>query len=573
MRTQFTIPFFKGLEGRLQTLSRTGKVVFGILAGIFTLSALGLLIMVNNAFLVSIPMTGGTLREGVVGVPRFVNPLLAVTDADKDLVALTYSGLMRQLPSGELIPDLAQSYTISDDGRTYDFILKDKIYFQDGKPITADDVIFTIQKSQDPTINSTKKVNWDNVAIEKVTNREIKFILKQPYTPFLENTTLGILPKHLWNDITADTFSLNVLNSNPVGSGLYKVSGIDKNDSGPVAYHLVATDSNPFNKTLYISTIELRFYPNEAMLVEAYKKGDVDAVNSLSPADTVKLDQEGARILQSSLPRIFGVFFNQSSNPILANHDVRQALNMSVNREYIVNNTLRGYGEPLEQAVPENFSISASSSIPTTGDIKGANALLDKSGWTVDGDGIRIKKTTAGIVRLAFSITTGDAQELKDTATILKEEWRKIGADVSIKVFEGGYLNQNIIRPRRYDALLFGQVVNRDLDLFAFWHSSQIADPGLNIAQYTNTTVDRLLENLRSVKTAEQRLKSYTDLNTQLMKDVPAVFLYSPSFIYIIPPKLQGLTLTSLSVPSERFGSIYDWYTKTDEVWKIFLNK
>ena len=387
----------------------------------------------------------------------------------------------------------------------------------------------------------------------------------------MENTTLGILPKHLWANITADTFSLNALNAQPVGSGLYEVSSIDRNDSGPTAYHLSPAAHTPQTNP-YITSLSINFYPNESQLIEAYKHHDIDSLNSISPDDAISLSEQGARILTSSLPRVFGVFFNQSENPVLAAQEVRQALNMSVNRQYIVNNVLRGYGEPLAQAAPTNFTDLASSTIPLSGSIEAANQLLDKYGWTVGEDGIRAKKTAQGTQRLEFSITTGDAEELKNTATILKEEWRKIGVDVSIKVFEGGYLNQNIIRPRRYDALLFGQVVNRDLDLFAFWHSGQTVDPGLNIAQYSNKSVDVLLENLRSVKTESDRLKLYSDLNSQLAKDVPAVFLYSPSFIYIIPKSLNGLHLTGISVPSERFGNIFEWYTSTDNIWKIFLN-
>ncbi|MCH7975051.1 MAG: ABC transporter substrate-binding protein, partial [Bacteroidetes bacterium] len=116
----------------------------------------------------------------------------------RDLTALVYSGLLKATPDGGLVPDLAKSYTISNDGLNYTFVLRDDITFHDGEPITIDDILFTIEKTQDPTLKSPKRANWDGVAVTKINGQKIQFILRQPYAPFLENTTLGILPRHLW---------------------------------------------------------------------------------------------------------------------------------------------------------------------------------------------------------------------------------------------------------------------------------------------------------------------------------------------------------------------------------------
>ena len=152
---------------------------------------------INKSYMVKIPMEGGSVSEGIIGTPRFINPILANSMVDKDLVSLIYSGLMRKNSDGKLIPDLAEKYEISKDGLTYTFTLKDNIYFQDEKPVTVDDVIFTINKIKDPIIKNSKKGNWDGVSIEKVNKKTIKFVLKQPYAFFLNNTTLGIMPAYL----------------------------------------------------------------------------------------------------------------------------------------------------------------------------------------------------------------------------------------------------------------------------------------------------------------------------------------------------------------------------------------
>jgi peptide/nickel transport system substrate-binding protein len=131
-------------------------------------------------------------------------------------------------------------------------------------------------------------------------------------------------------------------------------------------------------------------------------------------------------------------------------------------------------------------------------------------------------------------------------------------------------LNQNVIRPRKYDALLFGQIVNRDLDLYAFWHSSQRTDPGLNIALYSNVKADKMLETVRTTSDTKVRLEEYRKFATELKTDIPAVFLYSPHFIYVAPQQVKNLVLGNLSTPSDRFNSVYNWYTNTETVWKVF---
>ena len=160
--------------------------------------------------------------------------------------------------------------------------------------------------------------------------------------------------------------------------------------------------------------------------------------------------------------------------------------------------------------------------------------------------------------------------ELKAAAGIIAEEWRSIGADVDLKIFETGDLNQNVIRPRKYDALFFGEIVGRELDLFAFWHSSQRNDPGLNIALYANITVDKLLEDARTTADYSERLIKYEEFEQEIAEDIPAIFVYSPDFIYIIPKNIKGLELGSVTTPSERFLNIHEWYIETDSVWSFF---
>ena len=524
--------------------------------------------------MILVPARGGSIHEGVVGFPRYINPVLAVTDSDKDITSLVYAGLLRQSPQGELMPDLAQSFSLSSDSKTYTFTLKPHLKFSDGSPLSADDVLYTIQQIQNPTIKSPRFANWNGVTIAKIDDQTITFTLIQPYSPFLENMTIGILPKHIWQNTSADSFALNSLNINPTGEGPYTIKSVKKNSNGvPDSYELKANSAYNSDKP-QIETITFNFYSSEKDLETGYQNSEIDSMNSVSPNVAKSLERSGTKIYTASLPRVFGVFFNQTDNPALSAIEVRQALDMSVNRDYIVSTVLQSYGTSLMGPVPERFIGKTPTATSTSYEalVGKANALLDKAGWVTNADGIREKKLKNGTTTLAFAISTSDAQELKDVADILKSEWRKIGVSIDIKVFEGGNLNQSVIRPRKYDALLFGQIVNRDLDLYAFWHSTQKTDPGLNIALYTNPKADKLLETLRTESNKEDRVTTYNQFQDILTKDVPAVFLYSPDFIYVASPDVKNIVIDNLSTPSERFNGISSWYIDTERVWKIFAH-
>jgi peptide/nickel transport system substrate-binding protein len=223
---EFRFPKSDMLMGLIRKFSPTEKALFSIFTLIFIFGSLSLFWKLNTYFMTEIPARGGTVQEGVIGIARFINPLLAQTDVDRDLTSLVYAGLMRNI-NGNLVPDIAESYTVSDDGLTYDFKIKENAYFHDGVRVTAEDIAFTIEKAQDSTIKSPRRALWNEISTEIVNSKEIKFILKHPFSPFIYNTTIGILPKHLWKDISAESFVFSEQNCNPVGAGPYSIDGIE----------------------------------------------------------------------------------------------------------------------------------------------------------------------------------------------------------------------------------------------------------------------------------------------------------------------------------------------------------
>ena len=569
-KRDWKIPHSDTILRVINTFSLTEKFIFFFFVTLLFISSISLLWQVNKSFLVDVPDYGGSFSEGVIGSPRFINPLLAVSDIDRDLSALIYSGLLRVDADGALVPDLAKSYTITDDGRSYTFILRDDIVFHDNTKVTADDVIFTIERAKDPALKSPRKANWDGVSVSKLDDKTIEFTLRQPYSPFIQNLTLGILPKHIWKAATADDFAFSQYNVKPVGSGPYMLDTISYTDSGiPSQYTLVSFKKYALGRP-YIESIVVKSYSNEKNIIDAFKSGDIESFHSVTPQETTSISQDTSTTMIAPLPRVFGVFFNQSVAPVLVNKEVRQALDIATNKREIIDSVLGGHGQMIDGPIPPRLINEISHEPFGEGDIEKAKSLLIKNGWKQNEDGIFEKTSKKETQTLSFSISTAAVPELKSTALLLQKQWQKIGAEVEVKIFEVSDINQNIIRPRKYDALLFGEIIGRDLDLYPFWHSSGRIDPGLNIALYTNLKADKILETLRKTTDTDSQEKLYNDFNSEIKNDIPAVFIYSPYFTYIAPRKIHNVRLGQLTTPAERFADIYAWYIETNSVWKIF---
>ncbi len=276
-------------------------------------------------------------------------------------------------------------------------------------------------------------------------------------------------------------------------------------------------------------------------------------------------------MITAPLPRIFAVFVNQSQAPIFTHKEVREALSLSAPRTSIVESVLNGYGTPIDGPFPPGALGYASSSISDHKTAE-ARALLEKAGWELGPDGIRSRKTKAGTETLSFTLETSNVPELKAAAEALKNAWAELGIAVKPQYYEESDLKNLVIRPRKYEALLFGEVVGRNPDPFSFWHSSQRLDPGLNIALYTNTSVDSILTEARTLFDASAREEKFRLFRNTIKADTPAVFLYAPSFIYVVPGTLKGVILPPITVSSDRFTGVAMWHKKTDRVWKLFAN-
>ena len=514
----------------------------------------------------AVPIAGGEYTEGVVGQPMYVNPVLAEgNDADMDLCALVYSGLFKYDPNGEIVPDLAEGYEISDDKLTYTVHLKKDIKWQDGESFSADDVLFTVQNIQDPAFKSPLRQNWRGVGMEVADENTVQFILQSPYSFFLNNLTVGILPKHIWESVAPANFTLTDYNLRPVGTGPYKFSNFEKDEEGNILSYDLEANENYYGEKPFIEKISFSFYFDEDSMLDAYNNKQVFGMSYLSPAriEDIK-SRRSSRIHSINIPRYFAVFFNQQKSKVLANREVRKALSLAADRQAIIREVLAGEGKELFSPIPPGAVGFTDDVKKFSYDIEKANKTLDDDGWKKGDDGIRKKDNQV----LEINLTTTDWPDLTQTADILKAQWEAVGAKVNIESLPAADVQQNFIRPREYEALLFGQVVGIDPDPYAFWHSSQTRDPGLNLALYSSQDVDKMLEKLRQEMSKDKRVEYYKEFQQAVAEDAPVLFLFSPSYLYVHGKNVQGMNVSSMVTPDKRFSDVTKWYVKIKRVKK-----
>lgn len=559
----------------LDRLRPSDRLVFGLLFVTFVTSALFCLFSLNRAFLVNVSVPGGELIEGSIGSPRFINPVLAITRADHDLVALTYSGLLRLDPDGKLTNDLAESVTVSDDGRVYNIIMRQDRSWHDGVPVTAEDVAYTIGLIQDPDLKSPLRGNWSGVTVELIGRHEINFVLENPYSPFMENLTVGIMPKHIWSGLSDEELPFSQHNIEPIGSGAYEVSEVKRNPAGLVSeYNLKVSPNYPEDAN--IEKITIRFYQNEEAILMALKEREINATAALSERWLDSLDHEDFNFISEPLPRVFSVFYNQNKNPALREKAVREALNMVIDREALVKEAVAGYGRATTSPLPPGWIDFEPAVLTYESEEERQSAgrqILESAGWRKNDRGVFTKTVDGSETPLSITIRSANGQLFETVSGHLARAWQQLGVDVSIELYEQSDLVQTVIRPRDYQALLFGADIGRSLDFYPFWHSSGREDPGLNVSLYANITVDKLVTDMRTATSSQERDRQIGQFVQELSREYPATFLFTPSFEYVVAKNIKTTAMKRIQRTSERFSNVMLWNMNESGVWPIFIEK
>jgi peptide/nickel transport system substrate-binding protein len=545
----------------LKTFSLRQWVFFYLSILVITFSILFLAYTSIKNNLQEIPLAGGTHVEGIVGSVRFINPVLAVSDTDKEITDIVYRGLYRKNNDGEVVPVLATDLPqISEDGLTYTITLKDKLVFHDNSPVTSEDILYTIKQIQDPNINSPRRIAWQGVNVKVLSPNQIEFKLKQRFTDFLDMLTVGILSKKEWVDVTPEAFALSDKNLAPIGTGPYTVTSVKTQTEGIPEKISFKRFKKYAEDAPYIKKLNLVFFENEKDALFSLELGNIDSVGGISPENT-KLVKNNI-IEKTSLPRLFGLFFNKNKVNIFQDKEVIEAIEYAINKQTIIDQVFGGYATTQDTIIP-----FTEESTKKTQDIDKATALLEKNGWEKDENGFWEKNKKI----LSFKISTTDVSELNAVNTLIQQQLNSFGMKVEIETVDSSSFNQQILNPRAYEVLLFGQIVSKPSNLYAFWHSNERNAPGLNVTMYANTKVDTLLEKIKKESDKKIQDKNLVSLEKEIEVDKPMIPLFQPIYISAYSRKIFNRNY-DIKNGALRFTDIHLWSIKTDHVWSVFTS-
>jgi peptide/nickel transport system substrate-binding protein len=501
----------------------------------------------------SLPLQGGRYVEGVVGPPpTHVNPLFATPDSPEgDLTRLVFSGLTRPGPNGEPEPDLANSWVSSADGTSFTFVLRQDLFWQDGQPLTADDVVFTANAYNDPGVRgdpATAEV-WRRAHVQKLGPFEVLFHFDAPFEPFLAYSAAGILPAHLLAKDSPAQLVDDPFNTHPIGSGPYRLVSLSATGAElvpNVRYQLGAP---------YIAHLSLRFLPDTGALTQALNAHRVDGGLLPPPVDAGELDalrQDGHTLLSGLRPVYTLVYLNLNVAQF-QDASVRNALSLATDRNQLVQQVM--YGQATPSDVPLAPGTWSGDSSPPRYDPTAAKQLLQQAGWTPGANGVLVRRGIA----LSFTLQTTNEPQRLALANALAAQWRALGAAVQVSSLSPDDLLNNVLLPHKYESVLYGWDPGPDPDPFPAWHSSQSGDAGLNLSGYASGRADQLLEAARRTPVLQDRAAIYGAFAEVFREDEPAIVLFFPRYLYAIPSQMHGVELGLLASTGARFDAVQRW--------------
>lgn len=538
--------------------------------GIAFLVIVGMAVWVGYGFyttrVAETPAYGGIMTEALIGQPKFINPILAQTnDTDLDLTRLLYGGLMKYDGDLTLTTDLAESYTADAEGKVFTFRLRENLSWEDGKPLTVDDIIFTIHAIQDVEWQSPLLVSFKGIAVDKIDERTVAFTLPKPFAPFLTLMTTGLIPKHIWEDIPPQSARLAEFNIKPVGSGPWKFSELTKDKAGNIHSYALVPNPRYNGRQPYLEKIVFKFFPDFTSAVAALNANQVMNLSFL-PNDLARdlIKEERMNYHELELPQYTALFMNQKKNAALKDKKIRQALAHAIDKPHLIASALMGHGHTVHSPLlPSHLGFR--SDLPEYEySREKARVLLEEAGWKRTDEGVYAKNDEA----LSLSLVTVEHSENRLVAEELEKAWREVGITVTLSIVPASEIQGNIIRQRNYDILLYGEIVGADPDPFPFWHSSQAEHPGLNLAQFRNSEADSLLEAARFTTDENVRKEKYHDFQRILNEELPAIFLYAPTYTYVQDKRLKNFDSTGLVIPADRFNTVTEWYLKTQKSFR-----
>jgi peptide/nickel transport system substrate-binding protein len=531
-----------------------------ILLGVVLLALLLTYLAINYTTVLR-PGHGGTYVEGIAGQPHLLNPLLSgFNPPDRDLCSLIFSGLTRLGEDGKVEPDLASDWEIGADGLSYTFRLRSNAYWHDGTPVTADDVILTIKLLQDPQFSGPLELGadvWRMADIKKIDRRTVQVRLSEPYAPFLDYTTVGILPAHKIAGTSAADLATSSFNMAPVGSGPFQVEEVES-EGGDITSIVLKHFSRYYRARPYLDRIQFRFYPGYGEVLDAYEADDVEGVSRVRTGDLSLARELMDLNLFSAQIAEYGIVFLNLDDPDLPffqEQEVRQALMLALDRQQIIDEVLEGQGLVTNSPIlPGTWAYSAD-----TPDYQHqperAEALLKEAGWVkATKADRRIRDSTP----FAFTLLTSDDPRREAMAQRLAEQWAAVHLDVSVESVSASELRE-ALEERDFEAALVHLKLPGDPDPYPFWHETQVEN-GQNYTGFVHRRTSEVIEQARVTPNENRRLVLYEEFQQLFAEQLPSLPLYVPVYTYGVDQRINDVQIGPLMHPSDRFRTILSWW-------------
>lgn len=509
---------------------------------------------------------GGIYTEALIGSMGRLNPMLDWNNpADRDINRLIFSSLIKFDSRGLPQPDLIDAWGTSADGTIYNFSIRPNATWHDGTPVTSDDVIFTIDLIKSPASLFPQDIKdlWSQVEVVRLNDKTLQIRLPEPFAPFLDYATFGVLPKHILESVPVDQLASADFNLSPIGSGPYKFERLITSGGQITGVSLVVNESY-YTTPPFIEQVVFRFYPNSASAFDAYQQGEVLGIsqitNDVLPA---ALQEPNLSVYSSRMPQMGMVFLNLNNPSVsfLQQEKIRRALLLGINRNVIVSHILNGQaiiadGPILPGSWAHYDEIEKFPYDPET-----ATQLLKDEGFIFSaGSDVRSKDGQS----LSFTLVHPDDEIHTRIAQAIQSDWLLIGVRVNLQPASYDSLVNDYLTPRSYEAALVDINTSRtpDPDPYLFWHQSE-STGGQNYSQWDNRTASEFLETARTSANFEDRARLYRNFQVVFAKDMPSLPLYYPVYTYAVDVQVQGVQVAPLYDISDRLAIINEWYLVT----------
>lgn len=520
-----------------------------------------LIIQLIHIYTITQPTDGGSFTEGTVGQIAYLNPILARENSvDRDAITLLFASTY----------DLAELIEHDETFRIWNVRIKEGSVWHDNTPITSDDIVFTVQTIQTADAASPLAINWQNIVIERVSEREIRFKMVHAYALF-ENLLreLRPVPKKYFADLSPANIRLSAYNLKPVGSGPFVFESLEKRPDGFITQITLKRNKEfgAIGPRPYLEEFKMLYFENEDALVRTFNKGLLDGFGTFTPyiQDHIELSAKETYVPTS---RYYALFFNQNANETLSSRAVRQALSLFINKDVIIKDVFKGHGVAQSGPLPMYWNLKTELTPSSSGNRDDARKILEADGWFYDDQTKTWNKASENTLsQLTYTIKIPDSTLIRQIAQSIQAQWKEAGIGTNIEIIDAHEFSESILKTRNYEMIVYGNVLLHVPDLTSFWHSNERFYPGLNFSLFEDKGVDELLSRLRTTDpNSDTRSEILSVISDEIVDQAPALFLVSPQYIYLTRSSSTGAPMNFISTPDSRFRQIHEWHTKTKRI-------